>query len=192
MVEGGRVLWHNRFFYYGFPRAQVLRMGHIVSLVIDTPTPLPIRPGQYINVCIPGVSSWSFIQSHPFYICFARVYGRGTRLELIIEPRRGWTSKLLVQAGGPRLTDEYHPNDAYRTLFSGPHGQSINVGDYGTVFMIASGWGLTAHMPYLQALIYGFRKGTVKARRIHLVWQIDRTGKNPQHIERTIRLTMRS
>jgi len=171
------ILLLNRLFYRGFPRARIIRVEHAVCLVVYTPTPLTICPGQYINVYLPGVSFWSFLQSHPFYVSFARPHGRGTRLELMIEPRRGWTSKLLMQAQAQDLAeDEALSSESYVSLFSGPHGQSIRVEDFGVVVLIASGWGLMAQMPYLQALIHGFHNGTVKAQRVHLIWQLKTIG----------------
>ncbi|KAK5455812.1 hypothetical protein LTR55_012080, partial [Exophiala xenobiotica] len=160
-------------FYRGLSRSRIFRAGHAVCLVVDTPTPLKIRPGQYINLTIPGLSFCSLFQSHPFYVSFAQDHERGTRLELMIEPRCGWTSKLLrrAQAHHP-AGDEALSENSYLTLFSGPHGRSIGVENYGVVILVASGWGLMAQMPYLQALIRGFHNGTVKAQRIYLFWQL--------------------
>ena len=172
-----QVLLLNRFFLNGFPRARISRIEHAVCLVVDTPTPLSIRPGQYINVCLPGVSFRSVLQSHPFYVCFARHHGGGTRLEMMIEPQRGWTSKLLLCARTNHTAeDEIASSELYATLFTGPHGWPICLDDYGTIVLIASGWGLMAQMPYLQALIHGCREGTVKAQRLHLIWQLNTIG----------------
>lgn len=174
-----QLLWRNRMFWYGFPRAQIFRVGQAVRILVYTPTPLRIRPGQYINLYMPGVSFWSFLQVHPFYVAFARKHRHGTRLELLIEARHGWTSQLLMrapfQAQGPADTEVSSAN-SYISVFSGPHGQSVSVGDYGVIVLIASGWGLTAQMPYVQALIRGFHDGTMKARRIHLIWQLEGIG----------------
>ncbi|KAJ9650355.1 hypothetical protein H2198_010338 [Neophaeococcomyces mojaviensis] len=160
-------------FYRGFPRARIIRVEQAVCLVVYTPTPLTIRPGQYINVCLPGVSFWSLLQSHPFYVSFAQHHGLGTKLELMIQPRRGWTPKLLMRAQAQDLAEEEAlSSESYISLFSGPHGQSVRVEDYGVVVLIASEWGLMAQMPYLQALVQGFHNGTVKAQRVHLVWQL--------------------
>jgi hypothetical protein len=127
---------------------------------------------------MPGLNFWSLFQSHPFFVGFARDHEGGTRLELMIVPRRGWTLKLSRRAQAQDPADDgTHPADSYITLFSGPHGRSIGIEDYGVVVLIASGWGLVAQMPYLQGVIHGFHDGTVKARRIHLVWQLDMLGR---------------
>ncbi|KAK5425555.1 hypothetical protein LTR34_010979 [Exophiala xenobiotica] len=91
----------------------------------------------------------------------------------MIEPRCGWTPKLLRRAQALHPAgDEALSANSYLTLFSGPHGRSIGVENYGVVILVASGWGLMAQMPYLQALIRGFHNGTVKAQRIYLFWQL--------------------
>lgn len=95
----------------------------------------------------------------------------------MIEPRCGWTSKLLRRAQAQHPAgDEALSENSYLTLFSGPHGRSIGVENYGVVILVASGWGLMAQMPYLQALIRGFHNGTVKAQRIYLFWQLKTVG----------------
>ena len=191
----------NKFFYRGFPRAQISRVGGTVSLWVYTPTLLHIRPGQYINVYLPGVSSWSFLQSHPFYVSFARhedvrfgrYEGKGTRLELVIDPRRGWTSKLFNRAQHQKHTKS---NTTLSQLplcfFSGPHGDPVHVENYGVVVLVASGWGITALMPYLQALIFGFHNSTVKAQRVHLIWQLGNTGRFQCGIHRSLFADYRS
>ena len=57
-------------------------------------------------------------------------------------------------------------------LFSGPYGKSIPMDDYKNILMIASGFRITAHLPYLKQLIYGYNSHEVRAWRIHLVWQV--------------------
>jgi NAD(P)H-flavin reductase len=173
------LLWHNRLFWHGLPRARIFRSGQALSLIIYTPRPLKVRPGQYINLYIPGVSFWSFLQTHPFYVAFAREHGHGTRLELLIEARHGWTSKVLMRAPFQAQDAEdvkLSSANSYVSVFSGPHGQSVSIGDYGVIILIACGWGLTAQMPYLQTLVRGFHHGTVKAQRIHLIWQLETIG----------------
>jgi NAD(P)H-flavin reductase len=128
---------------------------------------------------MPRVSFWSFLQTHPFYVAFAREHGHGTKLELLIEARHGWTSKVLMRApfqAQDAEDVELTSANSYIAVFSGPHGQSVSVEHYGAIILIASGWGLTAQMPYLQTLIRGFRDGTVKAQRIHLIWQVGTIG----------------
>lgn len=43
--------------------------------------------------------------------------------------------------------------------------------------MIASGFRITAQLPYLRQLIRGLNESTIRTRRIHLVWQLAHIGK---------------
>ena len=70
-------------------------------MTIHVPRPLNVKAGQYVNVWIPSVSFWSFLQSHPFTIASWTRQEGTTSLDLIIEPRKGLTQKLYACA-------EYH------------------------------------------------------------------------------------
>lgn len=94
---------------------------------------------------------------------------RQDTLELFVEPRKGLTQELLSHAETNRAGDTKSSRWA---LFSGPHGKSAAVGDYKNVLIIADGFGIAAHLPYLKRLIYGYNAWKVRARRIHLVWQL--------------------
>ena len=39
-----------------------------VQVTILPKEPLKMEAGQYINICIPSLSVWSFMQSHPFVV----------------------------------------------------------------------------------------------------------------------------
>ena len=101
--------------------------------------------------------------------------GKQKTLDLFIEPRKGLTQKLLCQAKMDELSGA---KNSRLILFSGPHGISVPVTEYEVVLMLASGYGITAHLPYLKRLIHGYNARKVRARRIHLVWQIKNIGKN--------------
>ncbi|CAG8974984.1 hypothetical protein HYALB_00011168 [Hymenoscyphus albidus] len=49
-------------------------------------------------------------------------------------------------------------------LFSGPYGKSVPMEDCENILMVASGFGIAAHLPYLKQLIHGYN-----ARRSALV-----------------------
>ncbi|KFY03642.1 hypothetical protein V490_00110 [Pseudogymnoascus sp. VKM F-3557] len=122
------------------------------------------RTMQYINLWIPSVSFWSFLQTHPFTVISWDAKDQ-VKLDLLIEPRRGLTRELL-----------YHAKKGYTinplVMFSGPHGANLSMGEYESVLMVASGFGIAAFVPHLKKLIYGYNTRAVRTRRIHLVWQI--------------------
>ncbi len=104
---------------------------------------MKVKARKYINLWMPPVSFWSFVQSRPFtIISWADV--RQDTLDLLIEPLKGLTRELLHHAkkGGAGNSD--------LVLFSGSHGTSIPVGEYENIVRIASGFGISAHLSYLK------------------------------------------
>lgn len=165
----------NRLFLHGLPRARAVVKSNIVRLTVDVPVVLEIHPGQYVNVCVPGISWTSLLQSHPFVVATAQRHEGSTMLELVVRVRRGWTSKLHRRA--LRDGERHHDRPAaYRCLLSGPHGPRQAIDKYGVVVLIASGCGVIGLLPYLQGLIDGYNSFTTKARRIHLIWQLHDAG----------------
>lgn len=179
----GQTLWilfANRLFVHGFPRAYPVAMASVLRLTVESPTDLQVHPGQYINLCVPGLSISSFLQSHPFVVVSARRCDEKTILELVIQAKRGWTSKLLahpdysLHAPGEEITGR---QQSFRCIFSGPHGPRHVLDDYGVVVLVASGLGAIGFLPYLEYLLQGHGNYTVKARRLHLIWQLRHPGK---------------
>lgn len=86
-------------------------------------------------------------------------------LDLFIEPRRGLTRELLHHAQSVHTTNPL-------VLFTGPHGSSVAMDGYESILMVASGFGIAAQLLHLKRLIHGYNAREVRARRIHLIWQI--------------------
>lgn len=147
-----------------------------VSLTIILGRPLEVEAGQYINVFIPSLGIRSLIQSHPFVVA-SWTGKKQTKLELIIEPRHGWTKRLHS-----RKTSGSGPSGGLgRVLFTGPHGVPVPVCDYEHHVMIASGYGIIAHLPLLDRLVQGMQAREAQARRIRLVWEFKDEGKCNAH-----------
>lgn len=129
-------------------------------------------PGQYINICLPSVSIWSWLQTHPLTVT-SWSCEKQEILELLIHPQRGQSASLFEQVraieSGRALS--------LMALYSGPHGISERVNDYENVILIASGPGLVAVIPYVAMLIHGYNTCTMHVRRIHLIWQVEELGK---------------
>jgi hypothetical protein len=91
-------------------------------------------------------------------------------LFLLAGAKAGFTRKLL-QYARPHTGDPTEMD--YRLAwFSGPHGQTLKLGNYGSVIMVATGLGIAAQLPYLKELIKGYNNCNVRTRRIQLIWQI--------------------
>jgi hypothetical protein len=180
-VEGVILLYHNGIL------AHMPRVGEIfkypgedddspVQLTILPKEPLKMEAGQYINICIPSLGVWSFMQSHPFVVT-SWTGKQQTKLELIIEPRRGWTKKLHSRA----ITASWQSGGLGWVLFTGPHGVPVPVDEYEYIFMVVSGYGIIAHLPLLERLVQGTLAREVRARRICLVWEFDDIGESDLH-----------
>ena len=71
--------------------------------------------------------------------------GKQNSLDLFIESRGGFTRELLSHC----KVNGYGTSSRL-VLFSGPHEISMPVGEYESVLMIASGFGIAAQLPYLK------------------------------------------
>jgi hypothetical protein len=156
-VEGVILPYHCGILAYGKDK-KVPRVEEIfkypgeddgpVQVTILPKEPLKMEAGQYINICIPSLSVWSFMQSHPFVVT-SWTGKQQTKLELIIEPRRGWTKKLRSRA----ITASGQSGGLGRVLFTGPHGVPVPVDEYEYIFIVVSGYGIIAHLPLLERLV---------------------------------------
>ena len=173
VVQCVSALWRNGTFRHGAARALVTQAEDAVKIQITLSRPLRVEAGQYINLWIPSVSFWFFLQTHPFVVT-SWLPGEQNRLELFVEPRRGLTRELLYHA---QAGERGRAMGSRWALFSGPHGISAPVGDFETVLMIASGFGMAALLPYLKQLIHGYQTRKACTRQIRVIWQVQRIGR---------------
>ena len=134
------------------------------------PRPIKAMAGQYINLWLPSLGLWSWVQTHPFMITSWSRTDQGV-LDLLVEPRGGLTKTLVRQAhAAPK------GNFSSLALYSGPHGISECVDKYESVLLVASGAGIAAIIPYAKKLIHGYNTCTSHVRRMHLIWQVESLG----------------
>src|SRR5437016_3623732 len=90
--------------------------------------------------------------------------GKATSLDLLFEPRRGFTQKLR----------QYSKNSDKASIMGGTSDWAAwNQCACKTVLMVASGFGVVVQLPYLKnkQLIHGCKRCKTRTSRIHLVWQ---------------------
>jgi hypothetical protein len=143
---------------------QDVKAAHIRLIL---PRPVKVEAGQYINLWMPSVSLWSWMQTHPFTVISWSKCTQDT-MELLVQPRHGLTADLLRYA--PVAVES---SVSFLALFTGPHGTSEDVSQYESIIVIASRYGIAAAIPYLKKLIYGYNTCTSQVRRLHLVWQVE-------------------
>lgn len=102
-------------------------------------------------------------------------------LELVVKPQRGLT-RVFEDIGehcGPTAA-----SNSYVAFFSGPHGHSEPMAEYGTVLMFTSGLGIAAQLPYIKQLLHDGAHCRARTKRIHLAWQLQEPGLCGKSIDR--------
>lgn len=94
-------------------------------------------------------------------------------ISFIIRSRTGFTEKLYRKA-------DTSPNGRFtsKCFLEGPYGHQT-LHSYGTVLLFAAGVGVTHQVPHVRDLVTGYNNGTVAARKVVLVWIIQK----PEHLE---------
>ncbi|KAH8585783.1 ferric-chelate reductase [Bisporella sp. PMI_857] len=160
------ILFRDEFFRYGLARVHITEEYGVVRVRLLLQKDLEMEAGQTINLWLPFFIFPSFLQTHPFVV-ISWAEGPQNHLDLFIQPRRGLTRDLLYHARTrqPQDTDPL-------VFFSGPHGKSAPINKYENILMVASDFGIAALLPYLKELLHGYNAREVRARRVHLVWQV--------------------
>jgi predicted ferric reductase len=187
-VQSLCILYQNKAMNAGLCRAYVASSGGAVKIRLDLSRPIEVKAGQYVGLWMPAAGFCSFLQSHP-YTVVSWSAGKQKHLDFLVEPRKGITRKLFELSNTNRelrseaaateyvVTGGLKPHLAF---ISGPHGLSVPVGDYETVVMIASGFGIASQLPYLRQLIEGYRSCKTRNRRIRMVWLPETEGMSRQ------------
>ncbi|RMJ21260.1 FAD-binding domain-containing protein, partial [Aspergillus sp. HF37] len=141
--------------------------GIVIKVSLIVPRPVKVKAGQYINLWMPSVSLWSWVQTHPFMVTsWSR--GKQDALDLLVQPHSGMTAGLLRQARAIPGSSV-----SFLAFFTGPHGISADVSHYENALVVASGFGIAAVIPYVKKMIHGYNTCTSQIRRLHLVWQVE-------------------
>ena len=156
-------------------RAECLinHQGNNVEVIVFPARPWSVQAGERVNLSIPGAGLLSVFQMHPFVIAWwdRNDVGKLESITLLVQPRSGFTSRLKGL-----------PNTRYRAWIDGPYGPVRALGtapipDYGHIFMVATGIGIAAQIPYIKQLLEGYQRGMVWTQRIILIWKLDVEGK---------------
>ncbi|KAF4451421.1 FAD-binding domain-containing protein [Fusarium austroafricanum] len=126
------------------------------------------RAGQYVYICMPGVSLTSFSQLHPFYISWWYHDSGYDYAVIILQKQKGFTDRVFSHRGS-----DFKNGSALATVLEGPYGKELNLDSYGTVLLFATGIGIAGQLPYVTELLEGYNNYEVRTRRIALFWQVD-------------------
>ena len=164
-----RLLLRNGTWGRPYAPTKIMKVRDAVRIQINVPRPWKVRAGQYVYIWMPGVSPSSLLQSHPFMICWwdHDTEGQGSNIYLLIKPKSGFTQNLVRHAGSLAL----------RCWVDGPYGKSVQMEEYGSVLMFASGIGMAAQVPYIKGVLKDFRNAETRTKNILLIWQLDNESK---------------
>ncbi|KIW79846.1 hypothetical protein Z517_06461 [Fonsecaea pedrosoi CBS 271.37] len=145
-------------------------VSDVVHVHIRPSRPWRYRAGQYVYLCIPGLTYTSFAQSHPFYVAWWYQHQGNDYVVLIVQRRRGLTNDLRMHASA---SDDPSQHSERRVLIEGPYGRELNLESYETVMLIATDIGIAGQIAHVTQLLEGYRSGGIKTQRIRLFWEID-------------------
>jgi predicted ferric reductase len=153
-----------------------LHRGGVARLTLSLPRPWVVRAGERVNLGVPHVGIFYLFQSHPFTITWWEndTKGRATSISILCRPRSGFTR---------RLVERVEPNRECGAWIDGPFGPSSisitssnSVTDFGHIFMVSTGIGIAAQIPYIKDILDGHHPGRARTRKLSMVWQVDQLG----------------
>jgi hypothetical protein len=88
-----------------------------------------------------------------------------------VQKKKSFTKSIASHASGGS-------NDCARmkTVMTGPFGQEMDLGLFGTVLLFATGISIAAQLPYVSQLLTDYQAD--ETRRIALFWQVDSEGEH--------------
>ncbi|KAE8384350.1 hypothetical protein BDV23DRAFT_177125 [Aspergillus alliaceus] len=93
--------------------------------------------------------------------------GKQDILDLLIQPHHGITADILHHVSAIP-----EGSISFLALFSGPHRSSKDITYYKSALIVASGFSITAMIPFIKKMIYGYNMCTSQIHQVHLVWQV--------------------
>jgi len=160
------ILFHNLVLDHAFAWADVTQLNDMIKISLTLSWSWTIQVSQYVNLCISSISVWFFVQSHLFMIAFW-TKGDVSELFLLASVKAGFIRKLL-QYAWPH-SDDLLNSDYCLAWFSEPHGLTMNLDDYNSVIMVATGLKIAVQLPYLKKLIKDYNNCKVQTRQIQLI-----------------------
>lgn len=142
---------------------QLFPSTYNMKLDISVARPWKVKPGQYVYLTMPRPGLTSTFQRHPFMIAASSSHQHD--FEIRIQPGNGFTRQLLL--------GNYRNTDRLRAFIEGPYGHALDLQEFGTIVLFASGIGIVSHLPYIQQLVEDYREFRTKTRDLLLVWNVD-------------------
>lgn len=170
-----RMLYRNLTLGTRAHKAWLVRHRGVANVRIPLRRGWKVSAGQFIQLCVPGVTSWSSIQTHPFMICWWEDDRDGTAISisLLVAGRRpnSFTNRLVRTFGDP-----HRQSTPFTAWIDGPFGTRDSLTAYGTVVLLATGIGIAAQLPHVKNIVRACSAYETKIRRLSLIWELDDEG----------------
>ena len=166
LLQWASNIFRNIAYGRSIKRATIYSRGDAIEICLSLPRPWKVQAGQYIYLCIPGVSYTSFMQSHPFMITWwnTNMDRKAESVNLLIEPKTGFTKRLRRHQTSGKLL----------AWVDGPYGAAKTIRNFGTVLMFATSMGIAAQLPYIKKLVKEYQNYNTSTHRITLIWQLNK------------------
>lgn len=138
---------------------------HYYEVIIENSNEFSWAPGQHLFLRVPGLR---FLENHPFSIIS------------FFEPRKNTDIKLIIKTAGwggmtryidKTLSDIYYTDSS--VYVDGPYGGcERSVGAFDCVFLLASGTGISAVLPFLLESCKSINDNDSVTKFVHLDWII--------------------
>lgn len=164
--------------YYTTSLGEKITVSDAVHLHVRLSREWAHRAGQYVYLCVPGVSRTSFLQLHPLYVAWWYREGGFDYAVFIVKKYQGFTRQLVECRSNDSDTTGH-----FTALIKGPYGRELKLDLYGTVLLFATGIGIAGQLSYVSQLLRDYQSYETKTRRIALFWQVRSQGQclNPKH-----------
>lgn len=178
LLQIGRWLWFHRWLYHGMASLSNTFIGDFeeqkvegLLMQVSVPFGIQVRPGQHVGLRIPRAGLRATLRSHSFFVVdtspAAPPASRGVLMTLIALAEVRLTRRLLALSTRPSQS---------RTVYlEPPHGTAVDLKCYDLVIMIATGWGMIAHLPFLRVL--ADREDIPSSRASVIIWQLQKSSR---------------
>lgn len=130
------------------------------SLIVKFPGQVNVRAGQYVILYVPAVSGF-----------------RSYRLPISWWSQTPYTSfKFILEPQSQLAKSLKKRNLRARGYFTGPYGSCTEMSTYGSVLLVATGYGIVPQLAHIKQLIVSRDDGFSCTRQVHLIWQFETWG----------------
>lgn len=163
-----RAMWSHGSWRLTPHRAIAKSFNRLLWIDIAVPVQWEAQPGQYVQLWMPGLGVYSWLQLPAFYVASVEAAQQATRtLRLVTRPQQGIMGRIARAADASPQSNMHLP-----VFVLGPYGHPPNFGQDGTVLFVLEDIGLFRALPFIRHLIQESRCRRNTVRRLEVLWQV--------------------